>query len=71
MQLYWNIGKRLSEEGLEKGYGGSVVERLSIDLDVEVALRDIHKPIGVADYRLQFPTDELKALINRELSVAR
>jgi hypothetical protein len=37
-------------------------------VDVEVALRDIHKPIGVADYSLQFPTDELKALINRELS---
>ncbi|GHT88134.1 hypothetical protein FACS189474_2790 [Bacteroidia bacterium] len=37
-------------------------------VDVEVALRDIHKPIGVADYSLQFPADELKALINRELS---
>jgi predicted nuclease of restriction endonuclease-like (RecB) superfamily len=36
-------------------------------VDVEVALRDINKPIGVADYHLQFPTDELKALITREL----
>jgi len=35
MQMYWNIGKRLSEEKLEKGYGGSVVKRLSADLQQE------------------------------------
>jgi len=32
MQMYWNIGKRLSLEKLEKGYGSSVVKRLSADL---------------------------------------
>jgi len=32
MQMYWNIGKRLSEEQLEKGYGSGVVKRLSSDL---------------------------------------
>jgi len=31
-QLYWNIGKRLFSEKLEKGYGGKVVEQLSVDL---------------------------------------
>ncbi|MDR2596393.1 MAG: DUF1016 N-terminal domain-containing protein [Treponema sp.] len=35
MQMYWNIGKRLSEEQLEKGYGTSVVKRLSADLQQE------------------------------------
>jgi predicted nuclease of restriction endonuclease-like (RecB) superfamily len=35
MQMYWNIGKRLSEEQLEKGYGSSVVKRLSTDLRQE------------------------------------
>jgi len=35
MQMYWNIGKRLSEEQLEKGYGSSVVKRLSNDLRQE------------------------------------
>jgi predicted nuclease of restriction endonuclease-like (RecB) superfamily len=35
MQMYWNIGKRLSEEQLEKGYGSSVVKRLSTDLQQE------------------------------------
>jgi len=35
MQMYWNIGKRLSEEKLEKGYGSNVVKRLSSDLQQE------------------------------------
>ncbi|MDR3012886.1 MAG: DUF1016 N-terminal domain-containing protein [Chitinispirillales bacterium] len=34
-QLYWNIGKRLSSEKLDKGYGGKVVEQLSADLKSE------------------------------------
>ncbi|MDR2026417.1 MAG: PDDEXK nuclease domain-containing protein [Prevotellaceae bacterium] len=36
-------------------------------VDVEVALRDVNKPIGIADYRLPFPADELKELICREM----
>ena len=35
MQMYWNIGKRLSGEKMEKGYGSSVVKRLSVDLQQE------------------------------------
>lgn len=35
MQLYWNIGKRLAFEGLEKGYGSSVVKQLANDLQQE------------------------------------
>jgi predicted nuclease of restriction endonuclease-like (RecB) superfamily len=35
MQMYWNIGKRLSVEKLEKGYGSGVVKRLSSDLQQE------------------------------------
>ena len=34
-QLYWNIGKRLVSEKLEKRYGGKVVEQLSVDLKSE------------------------------------
>jgi predicted nuclease of restriction endonuclease-like (RecB) superfamily len=33
--MYWNIGKRLSAEKMEKGYGGSVVKHLSADLQQE------------------------------------
>jgi predicted nuclease of restriction endonuclease-like (RecB) superfamily len=35
MRMYWNIGKRLSVEKLEKGYGSGVVKRLSSDLQQE------------------------------------
>jgi len=35
MQMHWNIGKRLFEEGLDKGHGANVVERLSMDLKQE------------------------------------
>ena len=35
MQMYWNIGRHLSEKKLEKGYGSSVVKRLSFDLQQE------------------------------------
>ena len=35
IQMYWNIGKHLSEEGLDKGYGSAVVKRLSVDLKAE------------------------------------
>jgi predicted nuclease of restriction endonuclease-like (RecB) superfamily len=37
------------------------------NIEVEVSLRDINKPIGVAEYRLLFPEDEIKAMIKREL----
>ena len=36
-------------------------------VEVEVALRDVNKPIGVADFQLQFPEKELKELISNEL----
>ena len=36
-------------------------------VDIELALRDFSKPIGVAEYQLQFPEKEIKELINREV----
>ena len=35
MQLYWNIGRRLSIDVAERGYGSNVVKRLSADLTLE------------------------------------
>jgi predicted nuclease of restriction endonuclease-like (RecB) superfamily len=35
IEMYWNIGKHLSEKGIAEGYGGSVVNRLSADLKEE------------------------------------
>jgi len=36
-------------------------------LDVEIALQDIHKPIGVAEYQLLLPTKELEAMLLNEM----
>lgn len=35
IQLYWNIGKQLSERKLEEGYGSAIINRLSVDLKSE------------------------------------
>lgn len=35
IEVYWNLGKLLSERKIEKGHGASVVNRLSIDLKTE------------------------------------
>ena len=37
-------------------------------LDVEIALQDINKPIGVAEYQLLLPKDELQALLIQEIN---
>ncbi len=35
IEMYWNIGKHLTEKGIAEGYGSSVVNRLSADLKSE------------------------------------
>jgi predicted nuclease of restriction endonuclease-like (RecB) superfamily len=36
-------------------------------VDIELALRDFNKPIGIAEYMLQFPEKEIRELIDREI----
>ena len=36
-------------------------------VDIELALRDFNKPIGIAEYMLQFPQKEIKELISNEI----
>ena len=50
-QLYWNIGKRLSSEKMEKGYGGKVVEQLSVDLKCEFPDTDGFSPRSLWDMK--------------------
>jgi len=40
-------------------------------VDVEIALRDVNKPIGVAEYQLHLPTEQIKELISEEISKAK
>lgn len=35
---------------------------------MEIALQDINKPIGVAEYQLLLPKDELQALVLNEIN---
>ncbi|MCL2598238.1 MAG: PDDEXK nuclease domain-containing protein [Paludibacter sp.] len=59
-QLYWNIGKRLSIEKLEKGYGGKVVEQLSVDLKSEFPDTEGFSPRSLWDMKrlYEFYTDD-------------
>ena len=50
-QLYWNIGKRLSSEKLDKGYGGKVVEQLSVDLKIEFPDNEGFSPRSLWDMK--------------------
>jgi len=50
-QLYWYIGKRLSSEKLEKGYGGKVVEQLSVDLKSEFPDNEGFSPRSLWDMK--------------------
>jgi hypothetical protein len=36
-------------------------------VNIELALRDFNKPIGVAEYMLQFPEKEIRDVIVREI----
>jgi len=58
-QLYWDIGKRLSIEKLEKGYGGRVVEQLSADLKSEFPDIEGFSPRSLLDMKrlYEFYTD--------------
>ena len=40
-------------------------------LDVEIALQDINKPIGVAEYQLLLPKAELQTLVLNELNATQ
>jgi predicted nuclease of restriction endonuclease-like (RecB) superfamily len=63
-KLYWNIGKRLASEKLEKGYGGKVVEQLSLDLKSEFADTDGFSPRSLWDMKrfYEFYTEENEIL---------
>ncbi|GHT13383.1 hypothetical protein AGMMS4956_09450 [Bacteroidia bacterium] len=63
-QLYWNIGKRLASEKLEKGYGGKVVEQLSLDLKSEFTDKEGFSPRSLWDMKrfYEFYTEENEKL---------
>ena len=68
MNLYLSLLDRLEKGADENPSIGIILCADKNHLDVEIALQDVNKPIGVAEYQLLLPKDELQALILQEIN---
>jgi len=71
MNLYLSLLDRLEKSENENPSIGIILCADKDHLDVEIALQDINKPIGVAEYQLLLPKAELQSLILNELNAAK
>ncbi len=67
MNLYLSLLDKLEKGENENQSIGIILCADKDHLDVEIALQDINKPIGVAEYQLLLPKDELEALLIEEM----
>ena len=68
MNLYLSLLDKLEKGENENPSIGIILCADKDHLDVEIALQDIDKPIGVAEYQLLLPKDELQALVLNEIN---
>nr|WP_262891176.1 DUF1016 domain-containing protein [Sphingobacterium griseoflavum] len=68
MNLYLSLLDKLERGENENPSIGIILCADKDHLDVEIALQDINKPIGVAEYQLLLPKDELQALVLNEIN---
>lgn len=68
MNLYLSLLDKLEKGENENPSIGIILCADKDHLDVEIALQDINKPIGVAEYQLLLPKDELQTLILNEIN---
>ncbi|MDR6967065.1 putative nuclease of restriction endonuclease-like (RecB) superfamily [Flavobacterium arsenatis] len=68
MNLYLSLLDKLEKGENENPSIGIILCADKDHLDVEIALQDINKPIGVAEYQLLLPKDELQSLILNEIN---
>jgi hypothetical protein len=68
MNFYLGLLDKLEKQAEENPSIGIILCADKDHLDVEIALQDIHKPIGVAEYQLLLPTKELEAMLMHELN---
>lgn len=68
MNLYLSLLDRLEKSENENPSIGIILCADKDHLDVEIALQDINKPIGVAEYQLLLPQEELQRLVLSELN---
>lgn len=66
MNLYLSLLDKLEKGENENQSIGIILCADKDHLDVEIALQDINKPIGVAEYQL-LPTDKLQTLVTNEI----
>lgn len=67
MNLYLSLLDKLEKNKGENQSIGMILCADKDHVDVEIALQDIQKPIGVAEYQLLLPKEELQALVIREM----
>jgi predicted nuclease of restriction endonuclease-like (RecB) superfamily len=67
MNMYLSLLDKLEKGEHENQSIGIILCADKDHLDVEIALQDINKPIGVADYQLLLPKDELQQLLAAEI----
>jgi predicted nuclease of restriction endonuclease-like (RecB) superfamily len=68
MNLYLSLLDKLEKGANENPSIGIILCADKDHLEVEIALQDINKPIGVAEYQLLLPKDELQNLILNEIN---
>jgi predicted nuclease of restriction endonuclease-like (RecB) superfamily len=68
VSFYLTLLDRLERRSGENPPIGIILCADKNHLDVEIALQDINKPIGVAEYQLLLPKKQLEELIKRELA---
>lgn len=68
MNLYLSLLDKLEKGANENQSIGIILCADKDHLDVEIALQDINKPIGVAEYQLLLPKEELQALVLDEIN---
>lgn len=71
MNLYLSLLDKLEKGESENQSIGIILCADKDHLDVEIALQDINKPIGVADYQLLLPKEELQTLVLNELNATK
>lgn len=68
MNLYLSLLDKLEKGENENSSIGIILCADKDHLDVEIALQDINKPIGVAEYQLLLPKEELQTLVLNEIN---
>lgn len=70
MNLYLSLLDKLEKGKNENQSIGIILCADKDHLDVEIALQDIKKPIGVAEYQLLLPKDKLQELLTQEIKAS-